>query len=261
MPAMKPTAAFAVGLWTGALVMTAVGLVYYWVWAGNLVKPTLPATDSCVTELASEKQENARLIAEVQRLRETVTELRSRPAAEPIRRIPFRRVQSAPDIEPWILEATRNPDMQSLPKLEQAALQNNLDALDAVALLADRDKAETLTRLCSSPLLNEAGKQRATLLLGATVELNPHAEELLLTLTGNPSRMDSAATGLETPGFATRLTQGTGIIPPPRFKPDYALRLRIVTNLRASVTDENLAARLDQVRDKLVQRVGPVGQP
>jgi len=258
---MKPTAAFAVGLWTGALVMTAVGLVYYWFWAGNLVKPALPATDSCATELATEKQENARLIAEVQRLRETVTELHSRQPAEPIRRIPFRRVQSVPDIEPWILEATRNPDMQSLPKLEQAALQNNLDALDAVALLADRDKAETLTRLCASPLLNEAGKQRAALLLGATVELNPHAEELLLTFTGNaPARVDWAATGLETPGFATRLTQGTGIIPPPRFKPDYALRLRIVTNLIA-VADGSLATRLYQVRDKLVQRVGPVGQP
>lgn len=259
---MKPAAAFAVGLWTGALVMTAVGLVYYRLGAGTPGKLVLPAADQFADELAAVKQDNARIAAEAQRLRETVAELRSRPAAEAVRRIPFRRGPVAPDIEPWILETTRNPDAQSLPKLEQAALQNNLDALDAVAVLADRDKAETLMRICVAPALNEVGKQRAAQLLGATVELNPRAEEFLLAQAGTaPAWLIWAAAGLETPGFATRLARGTGITPPPLFKPDYGLRLRMLTNLRAAVTDENLAARLDQARAKITQRASVVEQP
>ena len=259
---MKPAGAFAVGLWTGALVMTAVGLVYYRLNAGATAKPLLPAVDQCAAELDAANQDNARLTAEAQRLRETVAELRSRQTTEPVRRIPFRRLPVAPEIESWILENTSNPDAQSLPKLEQAALQNNLDALDAVALLADRDKGETLMRICASPTLNEAGKQHALQLLGAIVELNPHAEEWLLALAGNaPAWAVWAVPGLETPGFATRLAHGTGITPPPRFKPDYALRLRIVTSLRAAVTDENLAARIEQARARITQRAGTAEQP
>ena len=246
---MKPAAAFAVGLWTGALVMTAVGLVYYRIGASPTIKAVLPAVDQWADELAAAKQENARITAEAQRLRETVAELRSRQAAEPIRRLPFRR---AP-VEPWILETIRNPDAQSLSKLEQAALQNNPDALDAVAVLADRDKAETLTRIFSSPTLTDAVKQRAAQLLGATVELNPHAEELLLALAGSaPTWAVWMVTGMETPGFITRL----GITPPTPFTPDFALRLKIVTDLRAAVTNESLAVWLDSARTKIAQRAG-----
>ena len=81
---MKPVAAFAVGLWTGALVMTAVGLLYFRLWAGALGKPAVPAQDQAESQMAGLKQESARLAAEAQRLRETVVDLRNRPAAEPV---------------------------------------------------------------------------------------------------------------------------------------------------------------------------------
>ena len=255
---MKPVAAFAVGLWTGALVMTAVGGLYFSLWAGAAGKPTVPVQDQLEVQLAGLKQENARIAAEAQRLRETVTDLRSRPVAESVRRLPFRRQTEAPEIEPWILENIQNPDAQSLPKLEQAAVQNNLDALDAVALLADRDNAAALVRVAAAPTLNAAGKQRVALLLGATVELNPQAEELLLALVGSdPLWAPLVVVGLETPRLVTRL----GVTPPARVKSDYALRLRIVTSLRAAVTDESLVARLERARTKLTQRAGVAEQP
>ena len=119
-----------------------------------------------------------------------------------------------------------------------------------------------MTRLCTAPALTEAGKQRAAQLLGATVEVNPHAEEFLLAQAGPaPTWVEWAVPGLETPGFATRLARGTGITPPPRFKPDYALRLRILSGLRALVTEETLAARLEQARAKIGQHAGGAEQP
>ena len=255
---MKPVAAFAAGLWTGALVIAAIGLLYFQRWTGAGSKPAAPAQDQWEAQLAGLNQENARLAAEAQRLRETVVELRRRPAEEAVRRIPFRRTPMAPDLAPWILESARNPDAQSLPKLEQAALQNNLDALDALAVLAEQDNAETLGRVAASPALNSTCKQRAAQLLGATVELNPHAEELLLALVSNdPSWALMAAVGLETPRFVTRL----GMAPPARMKADPALRLRILTSLRAAVTDETVAARLEEARAKITERATPVDQP
>lgn len=255
---MKPVAAFAVGLWTGALVMTAVGGLYFSLWAGAAGKPAAPVQDQLEAQLAGLKQENAQIAAEAQRLRETVTELRNRPAAEPARRIPFRRALVAPDVEPWILENIRNPDAQSLAKLEQAAVQNNLDALDALAVLADRDNAEALVRVAAAPSLNSTGKQRAGLLLGATVELNPHAEELLLALAGSDAGWARLAMlGLESPHVVTRL----GVTPPAGVKSDYALRLRILSGIRATTTDEAFAARLEQARVKISQRAGAVEQP
>ena len=255
---MKPAAAFAVGLWTGALVMTAVGLVYLHWGAGPAGRPAQPAQDQLEAQLTNLNQENARLVAEAQRLRETVTEMRNRPVDVPVQRVPFRRRAGAPEIEPWILEAVHNPDAQSLLKLEQAALQNNLAALDAVALLADRDQAETLVRVAAFPDLNPAGRQRAALLLGATVELNPHVEELLLALTGNdPSLAGMAGVGLETPRFVSRL----GITPSARIKADYALRLRILAALRATVTEESLVTRLEQAHVKIAQRASAGESP
>jgi len=250
---MKPAAAFAVGLWTGALVMTAVGLVYFHWGAGPAGRLAVPAQDQWEAQLATLNQENARLVAEAQRLRETVAEMRNRPVDVPVQRVPFRRRAGTSEFEPWILEAVHNPDAQSLPKLEQAALQNNLAALDALALLADRDQAEALVRVAASPNLNPTGRQRAVLLLGACVELNPHVEELLLVLTGNDQSLAAmAVAGLETPRFASRL----GITSSPRIKADYALRLRILTALRSAVTEESLVARLEQAQAKISQRAG-----
>jgi len=250
---MKPAAAFAVGLWTGALVMTAVGLVYFHWGAGPAGRLALPAQDQLAAQLANLNRENARLVAEAQRLRETVAEMRNRPVDVPVQRVPFRRRAVAAEVEPWILEAVHTPDAQSFPKLEQAALQNNLAALDALALLADRDQAEALVRVAASPNLNPTGRERAALLLGACVELNPHVEELLLALTGNdPALALMAVVGLETPRFVTRL----GITSTPRIKADYALRLRILTALRSTATEESLVTRLEQAQAKISQRAG-----
>jgi len=233
--------------------MTAVGLVYFHWGAGPAGRLALPAQDQLEAQLANLNQENARLVAEAQRLRETVAEMRNRPVDVPVQRVPFRRRAVAAEVEPWILEAVHNPDAQSFPKLEQAALQNNLAALDALALLADRDQAEALVRVAASPNLNPTGRQRAVLLLGACVELNPHVEELLLVLTGNDQSLAAmAVAGLETPRFASRL----GITSSPRIKADYALRLRILTALRSAVTEESLVARLEQAQAKISQRAG-----
>ena len=198
------------------------------------------------------------MVAEAQRLRETVAEMRNRTVDVPVQRVPFRRRAGAPEVEPWILEAVHYPDAQSLPKLEQAALQNNLAALDALALLADRDQAEALVRVAASPDLNPTGRQRAALLLGACVEFNPHVEELLRALTGNdPALAAMAVAGLETPRFASRL----GITPTLRIKADYALRLRILTALRSTATEESLVTRLEQAQAKIAQRAGGVESP
>ena len=256
---MKPAAAFAVGLWTGALVMTAVGLVYFYRGAGPVSKPPVPAQDQWEVQLATLNQENARLVAEAQRLRETVAEMHSRPAdVLPVRRPPVRQLAGAPEIEPWILESVHNPDAQSLLKLEQAALQNSLPALDALALLADQDHAETLVRVAASSDLNATGRQRAALLLGACVEISPQVGELLLALTGNDQALAlKAVVGLETPRFVTRL----GVPPRPRLKADYALRLRILSALQTAVSDESLMARLDEGRAKIAQRAGAGESP
>ena len=125
-----------------------------------------------------------------------------------------------------------------------------------------KEEAAQMARIASSPSLNAAGKERAALLPGATVELNPHGEELLMSLSGNEAGwVDMALPGLETPGFISRLTRGTGITPPPRFKPDYTLRLKVVTDILATVTNEELAARLNQARTRLSQRVSETPQP
>jgi hypothetical protein len=133
-----------------------------------------------------------------------------------------------------------------------------------LALLADRDEAAALTRVWTAPTANAATKERATMLLAATLELNPHGEELLTALTRaageNAGLISAAGTGLATPNFSSRLVRGTGVLAPPLFKPDYALRARVADTLRAAVTDEQTAAILDRVREKIAARASePTG--
>ena len=98
---MKSSAAFALGLWTGAAVVAAVGAFYWHVW-----KP-VPATPSPRMEAEWQakdeeirrlRQEQTRWSAEEQRLRQTNTELKSNLTARAVtrldtfpRRIPFHR--------------------------------------------------------------------------------------------------------------------------------------------------------------------------
>jgi hypothetical protein len=268
---MKAALAFTVGLWTGALAMTAVGLYYLEGFDRAHIAPPPLAQDQMEVRLQLSQQREARAAAEAERLRQTVAELQGQLTAQAgqfppgipnqspraTRRIPF-WPGAGPEVPAWIVQSALSADPQSLPKLEQAATQNDLYAMDAVALLADRDNAESLTRIWSAAGLNDASRRHATMLLAATAEVNPQAINLLQSLTENgmadEQLLEAGLRGLETPNFNTRLTANPGIVPPPHFKTDYGLRLRILDNLREAVTDELLSATIDKVRERLVQQ-------
>jgi hypothetical protein len=92
---------------------------------------------------------------------------------------------------------------------------------------------------------------KAAQLLAATLEVNPHSEQLLLILfsTDDANAEELAATldGLVNPAFPTTLG-----VTPPHFRPDYAERLRMVDILRAQEVDANVLANLDRAREQLV---------
>jgi len=100
---MKPAAAFSIGLWTGAAVIAAIGL-FYVQGSQRARSGTTSAADSelaaTAEEIRSLEQENARLNAEVQRLKETASALKSNLAEivtlENTRRIPFARQHGTP---------------------------------------------------------------------------------------------------------------------------------------------------------------------
>jgi len=256
---MKSAAAFAVGLWTGALVMAAVGAFYLHLFGVPRPADSQDGRQQLDARIQKLQLEQTNTTAEIQRLRQTVAELRTVPVAAPAE-APARRALM-PD---WILESVRSADAQALPKLEQAAAQNDLAALDALALLADLDNAAALTRVWSAASLDATSKSRTTVLLAATVELNPHGEELLTGLARSPTEnsvlIDAALTGLVAPNFSSRLARGTGVLAQPLFKPDYALRLRIIDALRAALTDEVLLAVADRAHQRIAERVA-AGQP
>jgi hypothetical protein len=94
--------------------------------------------------------------------------------------------------------------------------------------------------------------------LAATLELNPRAETLLSPLfTGtpiDPQMREAALAGMMMPDFTTRLRQSSDFPVPPHFRPDYALRLRLVEGWRAVVTDERTLQSIDRARERLLQR-------
>jgi hypothetical protein len=262
---MKPAAAFAAGLWTGAAVIAAVGAFYLRVWELGRSGSAPAGRDKLETRIQLLQQEQARATAEEARLKQTIADLQSeldtRAAIDARRQSRMaRREPNTPDlsVEQWIVDAVVRGDAQALPKLEEAALDNNLSAIDALALLAEHDNAEALTRAWGSPSLNGESRLRATLLLAATVELNPHGGELLSALfTGmptNPQMRDAALAGLMMPDFTTRLRQSSDFPVPPHFRPDYAMRLKLVESWRAATSDEQLLLSLDRVRARLAQR-------
>ena len=259
---MKPTAAFAAGLWTGAVATVAIGVFYLRVWELSHSQ-TSPKGNTRMQVL---QQDQARAQAEEARLKQTIAELQSRldsfAAIEARRQMRYSRQEPAsnePRPDAWMVDAVVRGDTSALPRLEQAALQNNLRAIDAVALLADRDSGETLTRVWSSDTLSAAGKQRATLLMAATFEANPHAEELLESLfyaqPTDSQLCEAALAGILTPDFSTRLQQGSDFPAPPHVRPDFTHRLSMVETWHASVTDTQLLAVIERVMAKLSQRV------
>jgi hypothetical protein len=262
---MKPTAAFAAGLWTGAVVMAAVGFFYLRVW--DLGRPgSGPAGgDKLESRIQLLQQEQSRAQAEEARLRQTVADLQSELATrlameERHEQRLARREATTPEppVESWIIETVVKGDTQALSRLARAALADNLPALDALALLADLDNGYTLDLVWNSPQLSTAGRERAAFLLAATAEVNPNAATLLQKLFATPGldpQLSAAAiAGIETPNFKTRLNQSPDFPAPPHFRPDYTQRAWMVQTWRAVVTDPQLAATLDRVRDRLAQR-------
>ncbi len=269
---MRPAAAFSIGLWTGAAVVAAVGLFY----VQGINRTRSSASPAADAERAAESeqirvldQENARLSAELQRLRETASTLKSnldvQVTVEQPRRIPFFPLPEAAETAPtegpsgnWIEQAVAAADVAALPQLEEAALKNNRRALEALALLADQDQAAALTRVWRSGSLTLPNLVEATRYLAATMEVNPNAEQLLSGLTADPSAdarvLYAALDGLANPSFPVSFGRGVPISAPPHFKPDYPERLRVLGSLRVAVTDENFRVHADQARMELQAR-------
>ena len=269
---MKPAAAFSIGLWTGAAVIAAIGL-FYVQGSQHARGGALPATNSDLSAESEQirllQQENARLNAEVRRLKETASTLNSnlemQAAVEPRRRIPFvpglNEAQSTtPEVasESWIVQVVAGADTAALPQLEKMASRNNRRALEALALLADQDQAVTLTRVWRSGALTLPNLVEATRYLAATLEVNPDAEQLLRGVATDPNVdarvLYAAVDGLANPNFPVSFA-GAGAVPsPPHFKPDYPRRIRVLESLRSSFTDDNARAYADQAKTELQTR-------
>lgn len=272
MATMKSPAAFAFGLWTGAMAVVILWLIYLGdaLRAGPQVPPELAAQLAAKSERVTLlEQENARYAAESERLKQTVAELTSNLAARANaqapqflrRRVPFLRPDSAPvpaAAEEWMETAVATGDVQALPRLEQAAMENDEFALEAVVLMAERDGGAALTRVWSSGQLNFVNQVRATRSLAGTLELNAQAESLLRTLF-NDAEVDmrllfAAVDGIASPRSPMDLGS---LIPLPQTgqtKPDYAQRVRLLDSLRALVADDRLREHEEAAREELMRR-------
>lgn len=264
---MKPSAAFAAGLWTGALVVAGLAALHFRPWEqtrANRISASHGNQTAAVDPLHQLQQENARLIAEAARLRETVADLRSnvevRTAIAP-RRVPFRepRIPEAPPATAdWIEQAVSNADVKQLSNLEALALRNNSVALEALALMAEQDAAEALTRVWKSGQLNVVNQILATQYLAATMEVNVQGEELLRALFAMPATdvriLQAAADGIASPVFPITLGRNATIMPPPHFTPDYASRAQLLESLQGAVVDQRLRASMERARTELARR-------
>jgi hypothetical protein len=260
---MKPAAAFALGLWTGAVLTAAVGTFYF-----RLLKPLHIESSSqdqsrLETRVQVLQQEQSRAAAEQQRWRQQVadlkntiarlqTEVQSQPRAVEVRETP------APTAGNWIEAAVIAGDTQALPRLEQAALQGDEAALDAVALLADRDRGAGLLHVWSAATV-PATKTRVVFLVAATLEVIPQAGELLLALfTSAPNELnllEAALTGLANPDFATDVAPRGSEMAPPHFQLNVTQRLKLLENLRATLTDDRLLTIASRVQSNLIWRI------
>ena len=263
---MKPSAAFSVGLWTGAAVVAAVG----WFYMQNADRSRSSAFPAAHSELAAKSEqirvlerENARLMAEAQSLRETASALKNnlavRATVRQRQRVPIIPLSEATETAPaasvsenWIEQAITSADATMLPQLEEAALKNNRHALEALALLADQDQAAALMRVWRSGSLTLSNQVDATRYLAATMEVNPGAEQLLRGLALDPKTdarvLYAAVEGLANLNFS--LSSGREF-PAPHTKADLSERIRVLDNLWTAITDENLRAFIDQKRDDL----------
>ena len=272
---MKPLAAFAMGLWTGAVV---VGVVAMWRFhEGPYSKTEVRAAMAAElqdkeTEIRRLQQEQARLAAETQRLKETLAELKVAQRAPAARRLepPSGRTRPAVTAAPpasaesaalrAFEDAVIKRDATALTRLESLALKNDDAALEALALLADTDEAATLTRVWSAGTLNSTNFLKATRFLGATAEANPHLEPILRQLaaegTGDQRMWRAVVDGLADPSLPSRLGGVSLGRSTPRSKTDLELRLRLLDVVRGVVADEPVQQYADRARAELQDRSG-----
>ena len=262
---MRALAAFALGLLTGAVAVTVASLFHWGEVDGSRTylppEVTLELANRS-QEIDSLQQERARLLAEALRLKETVAELKSNAVPQIVaRRVPFLiNPGSAPVLTPtdaWLANAVATADTTALPQIEQLARQSMPEALDALALLADHDNAQALTRVLTSGALNGAGLIRATRLVAATLEVNPEAERLLRAMFAD-KKTDSfllyaALDGLGAPDFPSEFVQTNKLPPPPHYDPDYASRRRLLDKLASDATSDEVEFYYERARARLTQ--------
>jgi hypothetical protein len=256
---MKPATAFAAGLWTGGTVVAAAALLYFLPRQKEHTPVATPVTPS--KEIAQLRRDHMQLQAENDRLKQTIGELkRNVVTTEPPPRRLVRGQEAAtppPAESPWswMVTALSNEDASAIPKLEAAAMQNDARALDALALLAEADDGQALTRVWASTTLDAANNLRATRLVAATVEVNPHGEELLQALFAAPSAdgrlIAQAVEGLERPDFETLFSKNPAVPAPPRVAVDLELRLRLLAAAAAVSTDAAWQERIKTARANL----------
>jgi hypothetical protein len=272
---MKASAAFATGLWIGAGVVAALGAFHFRIWErapAETSSEMSAALQAKSDQVAMLEQDKARLTAEIQRLRETIADLRTKeparaitesesPAVQAPGRVPFRRTPAAPAAEaaePWIEEAVAVGDVRVMPQLEELAMQNNESALEALALMAELDGGAALMRVWSSDGLSVTNRLTATRYLAATMELSAEAKEMMRRMFADP-RTDprflyAAVEGIANPNFPVTLGSTVTIAPPPHFRPDYSSRVELLDRLRQMATDRQLRAYLDRSREELLVR-------
>jgi hypothetical protein len=209
------------------------------------------------------QQENARLVAEAERLKQTVAELTSNLAAHtetsPVaRRIPFQRPTAATDAESWMQDAVANGDKDALPQLEQAAQQNNEYALEALARLANHDAGAALTRTWNSGQLTFPNQVKVARYLGETLEVNPQGDGLLRALFENATTdlrlLYAAVDGIANPGPPAGPVLPVPLPGASPFEVDFAMRVKLLDAVRVATTDEQLGAHEEQARDELMSR-------
>ena len=240
---MRPAAAFAVGLWTGAVVAAGLGAFYFKPWqrAGTEATPHQAAESKTKEdELLRLRQDNARLSAEAQRLRQTVTELKTFRSAPPVA-LP---ATAEPPPAARLAPAPQPPaagDASAVPRLQEAAARNDEAALQQLATLAEGGGSYALMSVWNATSLNLSNKLQATYYIGSTMEGDRLTDEWLRSLFGT-ANMDAR--------FLFAALDGLGSVTG-SVQPNLERRIQLLDSLKPLVKDEQLRARLDEVREKL----------
>jgi hypothetical protein len=274
---MKPSAAFAVGLWTGAVLVLGVGAFNWRSWQRAHAAPSPELQAALQTkdeEIQRLRQQTSSLTVEVQRLRRSVLESKNSLPAETAnvspqssRRIPFRRPHggTSPESEQWIASAVVRGDSNSISELEAAAAQNNPLALEGLALLADRDEGAALMRVWNSNTLSESNRVYATRLVASTLEANPRGADwftaLFSTPDVDPKILLAALKGLTNPAFSSKLAAlDQRITGHPELAVDVTARLHLFDSVRDMFPDGQTKDALNQMRANLASLAAPADQ-